>query len=117
MVSFTSTCEAGVTSWSRADGRIIVLDLAGAVWFRPGRFWHRLFSSLIAWNHSNTLFKWKVLLAPRALSRDERTSLQRFPPPPAPVVLSTARAVATTSGRWTSPRLLKAPEAASDPEI
>ncbi len=52
----------------RPDGRIVVLDLAGALWFRPGGFWHRIFDRLIAWNHENTLFKWKVLLQPHMLS-------------------------------------------------
>lgn len=100
----------------RADGRIVVLDLAGALWFRPGGFWHRLFSSLIAWNHKNTLFKWKVLLAPRALSRDERASLRRFRRLQR---LWLFNRKGSRDDKWPMdfPRLLKAPEAASDPEI
>jgi hypothetical protein len=62
----------------RADGDILVLDLAGAVWFRPGSFWHRLWRPLIRLNYRNTLFKWKVLLTPDALSQREKVSLRRF---------------------------------------
>lgn len=100
----------------RADGRIVVLDLAGALWFRPGGFWHRIFSKLIAWNHENTLFKWKVLLAPRALSRAERASLQRFRRLQR---LWLFNRKGSRDDKWPMdfPRLLKAPEAASDPDI
>ena len=62
----------------RDTGEILVLDLAGAVWFRPGSFWHWLCRPLIAINYRNTIFKWKVLLAPDALSDQEKVSLRRF---------------------------------------
>jgi hypothetical protein len=60
------------------DGELVVLDLAGAFWFRPGGFLHRMFSPLISWNHDNTLAKWKVLLAPDTLSEEDLASLRRF---------------------------------------
>ena len=62
----------------RPDGEIVVLDLAGAIWFRPDGFWFRLFRPLIEANDRNTLFKWKVLLTPDALTDQERASLRRF---------------------------------------
>ena len=62
----------------RPDGEIVVLDLAGSLWFRPGSFWHRLLRPLTEANHRNTLFKWKVLLTPESLSEGERASLHRF---------------------------------------
>lgn len=62
----------------RDTGEVLVLDLAGAVWFRPGSFWHWLFRPLISINYRNTIFKWKVLLAPDALSDREKVSLIRF---------------------------------------
>jgi len=62
----------------RDSGEVLVLDLAGAVWFRPGTFWHWLFRPLIVMNYCNTLSKWKVLLAPDALSDGEKVSLHRF---------------------------------------
>ena len=100
----------------RPDGRIVVLDLAGALWFRPDGFWHRLLSPLIAWNHSNTLFKWKVLLAPQTLSRAERKSLQRFRRLQR---LWLFNRKGSRDDKWPMdyPRLLKSPETAADPEI
>ena len=68
----------GPTSNGPLIERRIVLDLAGAIWFRPGSVWHRLARPLIALNYRNTLFKWKVLLTPDALSERERVSLRRF---------------------------------------
>ncbi len=62
----------------RDDGELVVLDLAGAFWFRPGSFLHRIFSPLIAWNHRNTMAKWKVLLAPDSLTDEDLASLRRF---------------------------------------
>jgi len=62
----------------RSSDEVLVLDLAGAVWFRPGSFWHSLFHPLIAINYRNTLFKWKVLLTPDVLSDKEKVSLRRF---------------------------------------
>jgi len=62
----------------RPDGEIVVLDLAGAIWFRPEGLWFRLFRSLIEANDRNTLFKWKVLLTPDELTDHERASLKRF---------------------------------------
>ncbi len=100
----------------RPDGRIVVLDLAGAIWFRPGGFWHRIFGRLIAWNHENTLFKWKVLLAPRALSREERSSLQRFRRLQR---LWLFNRKGSRDAEWPMdfPRLVKAPETGTDPEL
>jgi hypothetical protein len=62
----------------RPGGEIVVLDLAGAVWFRPDGFWFRLLRPLIEANDRNTLSKWKVLLTPDALTDHERASLRRF---------------------------------------
>ena len=62
----------------RHSGEILVLDLAGAVWFRPGGLMHRLFRPFIEINYRNTLSKWKVLLTPQDLSEAERSSLRRF---------------------------------------
>lgn len=62
----------------RDDGELVVLDLAGALWFRPGGLTYRLLGPLIAWNHRNTLAKWKVLLAPESLTDEDWASLRRF---------------------------------------
>lgn len=100
----------------RPDGRIVVLDLAGALWLRPAGFWHRLLAPLIAWNHENTLFKWKVLLAPRALSGEERSSLQRFRRLQR---LWLFNRKGSRDDQWPMdfPRLVKAPGSGTDPEI
>jgi hypothetical protein len=100
----------------RPDGRIVVLDLAGALWFRPGGLWHRALARLIAWNHENTLFKWKVLLAPRALSGEERSSLHRFRRLQR---LWLFNRKGSRDAEWPMdfPRLVKAPGSGTDPEI
>lgn len=62
----------------RPSGELVVLDLAGAIWFRPGSAAYRILTPLIHWNYRNLLFKWKVLLDPEGLSEGERQSLQKF---------------------------------------
>ena len=75
-----------------------------------------MLAPLIAWNHRNTLFKWKVLLAPQNLNDEERASLQRFRRLQRLWVFNRK---GSRDSKWPMdyPRLIKGPETAVDPEI
>ena len=60
------------------DGRIVLLDFAGAFCFRPGSFWHRLLYRVLARVDEAAFLKWKTILDPDALTADERRFLRRF---------------------------------------
>jgi hypothetical protein len=45
-----------------ADGRVYVVDLAAAIWFRPGGWPHRWFSGLVSATDRSALIKWKWIL-------------------------------------------------------
>jgi len=59
-------------------GRIVVLDFAGAVRFRPGSLAHRVIFPRLALIDESAFLKWKLLLAPDRLTRRERAFLDRF---------------------------------------
>jgi hypothetical protein len=60
------------------DGRIFVLDLASAIWFRPGSLAHRLLFSRLAAVDEAALLKWKRLLEAGPYSEAEQAFLDRF---------------------------------------
>jgi hypothetical protein len=45
-----------------ADGRVVVIDLAAAIWFRPGGWAHRWFSGVFSATDRTALIKWKWIL-------------------------------------------------------
>jgi len=57
----------------RPDGKIVVVDFAGAVWWRPGSFGYRLFESWMRWWYQATLLKWKKLLTKGISPREGKT--------------------------------------------
>ena len=61
-----------------ADGRIVLLDLGGAVWLRPGGLVHRLLFPLLAAADEAAWVKWKEMLAPGELTERERAFARRF---------------------------------------
>lgn len=58
----------------RADGTLVVVDLAGAVRLAPGGAAFRLFAAA----DEAALLKWKALLAPGTFTDEERAFLERF---------------------------------------
>jgi RIO-like serine/threonine protein kinase len=60
------------------DGRVVLLDFAGAFCFRPGSFWHRSLYRILACVDEAAFLKWKTILDPDALTADERIFLRRF---------------------------------------
>ncbi len=62
----------------RPGGEPVVVDLAGAVCLRPGGLWHRLFFRWLVLTDEAAYLKWKELLAPGRLSREDRAFLRRF---------------------------------------
>jgi hypothetical protein len=61
-----------------AAGRLYVLDLASAVWLRPGGLAHRLFFGWLAATDRAALLKWKRLLAAGPYTAAEDAFLRRF---------------------------------------
>lgn len=62
----------------RADGRLAVLDFAGAFHFRPGSFWHRRLFRRLARVDEAAFLKWKTILDPDSLTPEEERFLRRF---------------------------------------
>jgi hypothetical protein len=62
----------------RADDEVVALDLAGAIWFRPGSAAHRLFFRLFATADDSACLKWKDRLAPGTLDAVEETRFRRL---------------------------------------
>jgi hypothetical protein len=61
-----------------ATGRVVVLDLGGAVRLRPGSPLNRLFFPLLSVADRAALLKWKLSLAPELVSDEEKAFLERF---------------------------------------
>jgi hypothetical protein len=59
-------------------GEIYVLDLAGAVWFRPGSLAHRLFFRWFWLTDQAALLKWKALLGAGPYTPQEQAFLDRY---------------------------------------
>lgn len=62
----------------RPDGRLVVVDLAGAVRLRPGGLLHALFFRFLAITDEAAYLKWKQLLDPERLTDEEQAFLHRF---------------------------------------
>jgi serine/threonine protein kinase len=60
------------------DGRVYVLDLAAAVWFRPGGWPHRLFFRRFVMTDIAALLKWKRILGSEPYTEDEQAFLRRY---------------------------------------
>lgn len=60
------------------EGRVRVLDLASAVWFRPRSLPHRLFFGPLATTDEAALLKWKRLLGAGPYTAEEQAFLDRF---------------------------------------
>lgn len=60
------------------EGRIVLLDLGGAVWMRPRGVLHRLLFPLLATADEAAWIKWKEMLAPGQLDARERAFERRF---------------------------------------
>jgi hypothetical protein len=61
-----------------ADDEVIALDLAGAIWFRPGGLAHRLFFRPFAAADDSACLKWKDRLAPGTFDADEEARFRRL---------------------------------------
>jgi len=62
----------------RSDGRLVLLDFAGAFRFQPGSFWHRLLFERLVRVDEAAYLKWKTILAPEDLTPEEARFLRRF---------------------------------------
>lgn len=62
----------------RPDGSLVIVDLAGAVWFRPGSIAHRLFFGRLRVTDEAAFLKWKSLLTHGRLAPEEEAFLERF---------------------------------------
>lgn len=62
----------------RPDGRVVVLDLAGALWFRPGGLAHRIFFPVFRRIDEAAYLKWKAKLTPGRFDPEERAFLRWF---------------------------------------
>ncbi len=60
------------------DGRVFVLDLASAVWFRPEGWAHRLFFGWFRKPDQAALLKWKRVLGAGEYTEEERSFLRRY---------------------------------------
>lgn len=62
----------------RPDGELVIVDLAGAQWLRPGSLAHRLFFPILAYPDETAFVKWKEMLTPGKLTPKERALAKRF---------------------------------------
>jgi len=60
------------------DGDLVIVDLAGAFWFRPGGLAHRLFFHLFSIADRAAILKWKEMLAPGHFTPEEEAFMRRF---------------------------------------
>jgi len=61
-----------------SDGEVVVIDMAGTAWVRPGTLLYRLIRPLLVRHYRTVLHKWRKLLSPGRRLRDERSRLMRF---------------------------------------
>jgi len=61
-----------------ADGGVYILDLASAVWFRPGGWPQRLFFRWFRRADRAALLKWKRVLGAGEYTEEERSFLRRY---------------------------------------
>jgi hypothetical protein len=62
----------------RSDGRVVLIDFAGAFRFRPGGLWHRLLFRRLSRVDEAAYLKWKRILDPQSLTPEEEKFLRRF---------------------------------------
>ena len=62
----------------RPDGRVVLIDFAGAFRFRPGSAWHRLLFRRLSQVDRAAYLKWKRALRPESLTSEEERFLRRF---------------------------------------
>lgn len=62
----------------RDDGRVVAIDLAGSVWYRPGGPAALVLRPFVEWFYRSVELKWKALLTPDRLTEDDRARLRRF---------------------------------------
>lgn len=62
----------------RPDGTLVLVDLAGALCFRPGGTLQRMLGPVLALSDESALLKWKALLAPGSFTAEEERFLRRF---------------------------------------
>ena len=60
------------------DGQVFVLDLAGALWVRPGGWAERVFSGWLEMTDRAALLKWKTILVACELNDEEQAFLRRY---------------------------------------
>jgi len=60
-----------------SDGRIVLLDFASSLWFRPGSFAHRTLFSLLQVNDVSGYLKWKQTLSAGPPTPEETAVLAR----------------------------------------
>jgi serine/threonine protein kinase len=60
------------------EGRVVLLDLGGAIWLRPGGLLHRLFFPLLVAADEAAWIKWKEMLSPGNLDAREKAFERRF---------------------------------------
>jgi predicted Ser/Thr protein kinase len=60
------------------EDRLMILDFAGAVCFKPGGVLYRIFSPLFRWVDHSAYLKWKSEMTPEEMQEREKRSLQRF---------------------------------------
>ena len=61
-----------------SDGRVVLLDLAGALCLRPGGLAWRLFRPILSLSDRSAFLKWKALLTPGRFTPEEEAFLRRF---------------------------------------
>jgi hypothetical protein len=62
----------------RTDGRVVLIDFAGAFLFRPGSLWHRLLFRRLSRVDEAAYLKWKRIMDPESMTPDEEKFLKRF---------------------------------------
>ena len=62
----------------RSDGRVVLIDFAGALRFRKGGLWHRLLFGRLSRVDEAAYLKWKTILDPQSLTAEEQKFLRRF---------------------------------------
>ncbi|NJN63482.1 MAG: hypothetical protein HC882_00460 [Acidobacteria bacterium] len=61
-----------------SDDHVIIVDWAGAVYVDPRRIWHSILFSTLELIDEGAFLKWKRMLAPATLTREEARFLKRF---------------------------------------
>ena len=62
----------------RPDGRVVLIDFAGAFRFRAGSTWHRLLFRRLSQVDRAAYLKWKRTIRPEAITPEEERFLRRF---------------------------------------